>query len=91
METLDQPTASSDPSRIQLEALSQTIQDLSSAAPYGEPHRRASLSVQLIRLESDVQRLRIRSAAGEFHSEEIGELRNCRERLAQLERRWRPD
>lgn len=91
MKTLNRQTASMDPSRNQVEALSQTVRTLWSATPSGGSQQRETLVVQLIRLDSDIERLRIRDAIGELCPEDIGELSNCAERLVQLERRWRSD
>ena len=90
MKTLDRQTASSIPTRNQLETLSRNARALWSATPPGNPDQRENLCMQLICLESDIDRLRIRSSSGQL-AENLGKLSNCAERLGELERRWELD
>ncbi len=88
METLTRKTASRTATRNQVDALSRTVQGLWSATPTDEPAQREMLLVRLTGLEFDIERLRFRSAIGELRSDDLGDLRDCAERLAQLERQW---
>lgn len=91
METINRQTASARPTRSQIESLTCVVQRLWATQPAGDPDQRESLSVQLTRLEADLDRLHIRAAISELRPEDVGELRNCAERLAQLQRRWHPE
>ena len=91
MKTINRQAASSSPTHKQIEAMGRAIHALWSETPNGEPQHRESLLVQLIHLESDVDLLRIRSAIGEFRSEDANELNSCAEKLAELKRHWQPD
>ncbi len=91
MKTINRQNASNKPTRIQVEALSRVARMLWSTNPPVEPQLRESLLVELTWVESDLERLRIRSVIGEIRAQDSGELDSCAERLAELERRWQPE
>lgn len=88
MKTLNRPTSTTTPTHSQVAALGEAARSLWANEPNVSHRQRERLVMQLLAVESDVERLWLRSSCDALRSEDIGDIRNCAERLALLEQRW---
>ena len=76
------------PAADTLAHLAATIRTLWASEPVvGASHREDTVFL-LLELKTDVERLSLRHACGTLGPEDLGEIRNCADRLARIERHW---
>ncbi len=90
MKTFNRQTASNNSTPLSAESLRQSARLLWALSYDSDVIHRENQVLELINLESDIERIVLRDTLGELRSEDVHELEALRERLVGLQTRWKP-